>query len=198
MTTLLVTGFGPFPGAPYNPTGPLKSSTEGASRKTSSRGRQSRDARHRPCDGCLSAKSSSFAQGPSAFAKAASGALSDEQIDAIVGGLRSRGTSVGSTGDLNPPPYATSASGDLTRGGDAFATFWSKCHGDDGHGGPGASSIVDPAYLSLVSDQSLRTTVIAGRPDLGAPDWRGNVPGRPMSDQEVSDVVAWLAAGRMP
>jgi hypothetical protein len=49
-----------------------------------------------------------------------------------------------------------------------------------------------------VSDQSLRTTVIAGRPDLGAPDWRGNVTGRPMTPQEVSDVVAWLAARRMP
>ena len=23
MTTILVTGFGPFPGAPFNPTGPL-------------------------------------------------------------------------------------------------------------------------------------------------------------------------------
>jgi len=49
-----------------------------------------------------------------------------------------------------------------------------------------------------VSDQGLRTTVIAGRADLGAPDWRGNVPGRPMSSDEVSDVVAWLAARRPP
>ena len=32
----------------------------------------------------------------------------------------------------------------------------------------------------------------------GAPDWRGYVPGRPMSDQEVSDVVAWLASQRVP
>jgi hypothetical protein len=55
---------------------------------------------------------------------------------------------------------------------------------------------VDGSYLSLVSDQGLRTTVIAGRPDLGAPDWRGNVPGHPMSPGEVSDVVAWLAAKR--
>jgi hypothetical protein len=47
-----------------------------------------------------------------------------------------------------------------------------------------------------VSNQSLRTTVIVGRPELGAPDWRGNVPGRPMSDEEVSDVVAWLVAQR--
>jgi membrane fusion protein (multidrug efflux system) len=38
---------------------------------------------------------------------------------------------------------------------------------------------------------------IAGRPELGAPDWRGNVPGKPMSDQEVTDVVAWLASRRV-
>jgi cytochrome c oxidase cbb3-type subunit 3 len=47
-----------------------------------------------------------------------------------------------------------------------------------------------------VSDQGLRTIVITGRPELGAPDWRGNAPGKPMSDQEVTDVVAWLASQR--
>jgi hypothetical protein len=36
-----------------------------------------------------------------------------------------------------------------------------------------------------------------GRRELGAPDWRGNVPGKPMSDQEVTDVVAWLASRRV-
>ena len=59
-----------------------------------------------------------------------------------------------------------------------------------------ASSIVDGSYLALVSDQNLRTTVIAGRPEMGAPDWRGDVPGKPMSPEDVSDVVAWLAAQR--
>jgi cytochrome c oxidase cbb3-type subunit 3/ubiquinol-cytochrome c reductase cytochrome c subunit len=48
----------------------------------------------------------------------------------------------------------------------------------------------------LVSDQGLRTVLIAGRPELNAPDWRGNVPGKPMSEQEVTDVVAWLASKR--
>jgi hypothetical protein len=55
---------------------------------------------------------------------------------------------------------------------------------------------VDESFLNLVSDQYLRTIVIVGRPELGAPDWRGNVPGKPMSQQEVSDVVAWLSAQR--
>jgi cytochrome c oxidase cbb3-type subunit III len=35
-------------------------------------------------------------------------------------------------------------------------------------------------------------------PALGAPDWRGDVPGRPLSDADVTDVVAWLAAQRSP
>jgi hypothetical protein len=32
--------------------------------------------------------------------------------------------------------------------------------------------------------------VIAGRPDLGMPDWRGYVAGQPLAPQQVSDVVA--------
>jgi cytochrome c oxidase cbb3-type subunit 3/ubiquinol-cytochrome c reductase cytochrome c subunit len=39
--------------------------------------------------------------------------------------------------------------------------------------------------------------VITGRPELGAPDWRANASGRPMSNQEVTDVVAWLASRRV-
>ena len=43
----------------------------------------------------------------------------------------------------------------------------------------------------------IRTTVIAGRPDLGHPDWRGYVPGHPLTDSDVSDVTAWLLAQRL-
>ena len=55
---------------------------------------------------------------------------------------------------------------------------------------------MDKAYLSLITDQGLRTIVITGRPDFNAPDWRNNVAGHPMSDQEITDVVAWLASQR--
>jgi cytochrome c oxidase cbb3-type subunit 3/ubiquinol-cytochrome c reductase cytochrome c subunit len=48
-----------------------------------------------------------------------------------------------------------------------------------------------------VSDQDLRTNVIVGRPELGAPDWRNDLPDKPMSDQEISDVVSWLADKRL-
>jgi cytochrome c oxidase cbb3-type subunit 3/ubiquinol-cytochrome c reductase cytochrome c subunit len=55
---------------------------------------------------------------------------------------------------------------------------------------------VDGSFLGLVSDQGLRTTIIAGRPDIGQPDWKSDVSGRPLTAQDVSDVVAWLAAQR--
>jgi cytochrome c oxidase cbb3-type subunit 3/ubiquinol-cytochrome c reductase cytochrome c subunit len=56
--------------------------------------------------------------------------------------------------------------------------------------------VINPAYLALVSDQALRTAIIVGRSDLGMPDWRANISGRPMSPQEISDVVAWLVSHR--
>jgi cytochrome c oxidase cbb3-type subunit III len=130
-----------------------------------------------------------------AFAQSAGGMLTDKQIDALVSGIRSWAPS----GDLRgarPPPYTTKTAGDAQRGAAVYQTFCSRCHGHDGTGGNSASSIVDSSYLALVSDQYLRTAVIAGRPELGAPDWRENAPGRPMSDQEITDVVAWLASRR--
>ena len=131
------------------------------------------------------------------FAQRSGGMLTDDQINAIVDGIRSRWAKPDALGGADAPPYATQAPGDSTRGAAAFAIYCSSCHGVDGHGGKRASSIVDSSYLALVSDQSLRTTVIVGRPEIGAPDWRGDVPGRPMSLEDVSNVVAWLVAQRL-
>jgi len=101
------------------------------------------------------------------------------------------------------PPYRqqddlenSAGPGDPQRGAIVYSTYCNRCHGPDGRGGKESGSIVDPNYLRLVSDQSLRTTVIIGRQDRGKPDCRTNAPGHPMSAQEVSDVVAWLAAQR--
>jgi cytochrome c oxidase cbb3-type subunit 3 len=131
-----------------------------------------------------------------AFAQSAGGMLTDKQIDAIVSGIRSHWAKPDVLRDVSPPPYRAQAPGDPAHGAAAYATYCSSCHGAEGRGGKKASSIVDGSYLALVSDQDLRTNVIIGRPELGAPDWRGDVPGKPMSGQEISDVVAWLAAQR--
>ncbi len=129
------------------------------------------------------------------FAQSEGGMLIDIQINALVRGIRSWARPE-ALRDTNLPPYSAEPPGNPVRGANVFATFCSACHGPNGEGTKKASSIVDGTYLALVSDQELRTIVIAGRPELGAPDWRRNVPGRPMSAQEISDVVAWLAAQR--
>jgi cytochrome c oxidase cbb3-type subunit III len=131
-----------------------------------------------------------------AFAKQSGGMMTDDQIDVIVSGIRTRWAKPDALRDANAPPYAAQGSGDAKRGADVYRTYCSSCHGADGHGGKPASSIVDGSYLALVSDQYLRTTVIVGRREWGAPDWRGDVAGKPMSPGDVSDVVAWIVAQR--
>ena len=131
-----------------------------------------------------------------AFAQRSGGMLADSQIDVIVRGIRTRWAKPDALRDVNVPPYAAQCPGDPTRGAGVYSNYCSSCHGADGHGSKRASSIVDGSYLALVSDQYLRTIVIAGRCEWGAPDWRGDVPGRPMSPEDVSDVVAWLVSQR--
>ena len=97
---------------------------------------------------------------------------------------------------MTPPPYAAKLPGNPQQGEAVYSSYCASCHGTSGNGGPKAGSVTNPAYLSLISDQGLRTIVITGRPDFNAPDWRNNVPGHPMTDQEISDVVAWLASQR--
>jgi mono/diheme cytochrome c family protein len=131
-----------------------------------------------------------------AFAQSSGGMLTDQQIDTIISGIRTRWAKPEVLNGETPPPYASDAPSDPARGAMVYETYCSSCHGPNGRGGEHASSIVDPSYLALVSDQGLRTTVIAGRRDLGSPDWRSNVPGKPMTNEDVSDVVAWLGAQR--
>ena len=131
-----------------------------------------------------------------AFAQRAGGMLTEQQIDVITGGIFSRWARKQILDGANPPSYAAKAAGNVSHGKLAFGTYCASCHGPGGGGTPKGSAITNDSFLALVSDQALRTIVITGRPELGAPDWRGNVPGRPMADQEVTDVVAWLASRR--
>ncbi|MDD5198236.1 MAG: c-type cytochrome [Terrimicrobiaceae bacterium] len=125
-----------------------------------------------------------------AFVESKGGSLTAAQIDLLVDFILKNKKPI--EGPL--PPYAAPL-GNAATGQVAFATFCASCHGGTGAGAK-AGSIVDPDYLGLVTDQYLRTIVIAGRPELGCPDFRSRVPGRAMTDQDISDVVAWLASNR--
>jgi hypothetical protein len=60
--------------------------------------------------------------------------------------------------------------------------------------------INDPAFLSLVSNQALRRYIIAGRPDLGMPNFAGKAGRppdfRPLDSDQVDALVALLALWR--
>ena len=131
------------------------------------------------------------------FAQSAGGMLTNQQVDGIITGMRSRWSLPGILNGVNPPAYAAKSPGNAQQGEVVYGTYCASCHGTQGQGGKKGSAITNDSYLALVSDQGLRTIVIAGRPELGAPDWRGNGSGKAMSDEEITDVVAWLASHRV-
>jgi len=105
-----------------------------------------------------------------AFAKSAGGMLTDQQVGILAEEMQKRWAKPAEFGNVALPAY-DGAPGDATRGEAAYRTFCASCHGPEGKGVIGKGGpVVDPAYLAQVSDQALRLAVIAGRPDLGAPD----------------------------
>jgi cytochrome c oxidase cbb3-type subunit 3/ubiquinol-cytochrome c reductase cytochrome c subunit len=137
------------------------------------------------------------------FSKKAGGVLTDPQIAVLAQGIVSSWGRPSAPSGLNPLPYASNLRGDMMQGRNTFIAFCSRCHGTDAEGAVAGAmhtgSLVEPAYLSLISDQGLRSLIVAGQPDQGMPGSTSDLPGdgaRPMTDQEVTDVVAWLASHR--
>jgi cytochrome c oxidase cbb3-type subunit III len=120
-----------------------------------------------------------------AFGEPAGGFLTSLQVDLLVAGMRARWDHK-DRGTADMPLYSSSTVGNVEHGQDIFRASCSSCHQQ------GQQKITGASYLSLVSDQSLRSIVIAGRPDLGHPDWNQVRHGQPLTDQDVSDVIAYL------
>jgi mono/diheme cytochrome c family protein len=126
------------------------------------------------------------------------GLLTGAQIDVLVAGMRknwsqsavSNNQNSDRTEILGRPAYLQSEPGDIGRGQQLYATACSSCHR------PSNQQITNPAYLALVSDQNLRSIVIAGRPDIGQPGWRTEGSSSPLSDQNVTDIVTYLGSLR--
>jgi mono/diheme cytochrome c family protein len=129
-----------------------------------------------------------------AFAVSSGGMLTDDQISALVNGIRSNWGN-GARPVEGTPSYLSSSVGDAGHGARVFGDYCASCHGGGGTGGT-AGAIANPSFLALYNDQTLRTLIIAGRPDLGHPGWNdyANKPG--LDSARISDIVAWLAARR--
>jgi cytochrome c oxidase cbb3-type subunit 3/ubiquinol-cytochrome c reductase cytochrome c subunit len=109
------------------------------------------------------------------------------------------------------PPYlepsassSVSGAGNKERGALVFARACAACHGKHGQGIAQGSKTVrtinDPVFLTLMSNQVLRRYAITGRPDFDMLRYDKARPDdphfAPLTDQEVTDLVALLASWR--
>lgn len=134
------------------------------------------------------------------FSLASGGPLTDAQIDVLAQGMRNTWRRVAASADsVHPiPPYAAQTKPNLQHGSEVYARSCAHCHGAASQNPGPAGSVLDGTFLALISDQVLRTAVIAGRPDLGMPGWQNEISGKPLSDQDITDVVAWIGSHRAP
>jgi cytochrome c oxidase cbb3-type subunit 3/ubiquinol-cytochrome c reductase cytochrome c subunit len=139
-----------------------------------------------------------------AFGRGGGGLLTNQQVEDIVNGMMTHWGKADALKDTTAPAYGSGPNGNIAQGQVAFGVYCARCHGADGKGvadsnssaGAVHGSIVDATYLSLVSPQALRDVIVAGRPGDNMPDWRGDDAGKPMSDADVSNIVAWLESQR--
>jgi len=135
------------------------------------------------------------------------GRLTNEQIQEIISGMRANWMGT-------PPPYAAQSpaiinfkdtAGDPAKGLTTFNTWCAPCHGKNGVGAM-AGSPIDSSFLALASDQMIRATIVCGRPDVGMPDWQGNLNGTlvpqreglaPLSTTQIEDLMAWITSHRV-
>lgn len=131
-----------------------------------------------------------------AFGKKHGGFLTDEQVNILAYGIVQRWGQAHAAAGV--PAYTASLVGNADAGKQVFTSTCARCHQQGVRPDAKkhtAGSITDPDFLALISDQNLRSTIVAGKPDEGMPDWRA-VSNAPLSDQQITDVVAWLASLR--
>jgi len=129
-----------------------------------------------------------------AFAQSQGGMLTDAQVNALVDGMREKWSRPNAFAGATPPPYTETASGDPHRGELGYQAHCASCHEAS------REQITSPVYLALIGDQALRDIIVAGRPDIGQPDWRSDGPAgkaaTPLSAGDVDDIVSYLASLR--
>ncbi len=147
-----------------------------------------------------------------AWARSAGGMLTDQQINAIIAGMRKEWAKPNVFAGATPPPFLQNETGQSRAGqnqagqnqaGDVQhgqQVYQARCAGC--HQGAARQQLTSPVYLSLVSDQALRSIIIAGRPDIGQPDWQhdnaNGTAGQPLTGQNVTDIVTYLHSLRNP
>jgi mono/diheme cytochrome c family protein len=129
-----------------------------------------------------------------AFAKSNGGPLTDQQIETLIDGMESNWAKPIQAAAM--PSYdGAGFAGDVERGRKLFAKDCYACHAKGGVAG----ALNDASYLSLSSNQNLRTSIIVGRPDfpgIQMPDYRSLNMGHALSNQDIADLVSFLSSLR--
>ena len=135
------------------------------------------------------------------FAQSKGGMLTDAQVAALVDGMVRKWGRADALAGQTAPPYAPSERGNAAAGQQAFASSCATCHGVDGNGaklqdGSTTGSLLDSSYLALITDQGLRSMILAGQINGSPHNWHSYGP-HPMSDADITNIVAWLASHRV-
>jgi mono/diheme cytochrome c family protein len=131
------------------------------------------------------------------------GGLAKAEIVPVAGGITPKWGTPGQP-PKGVPSYREVTVGNKEKGAVVLARACAVCHGSNGQGiGQGSQArriLNDPVFLALTSNQALRRFAITGRPDLGMPAYAEARPGNPhfapLTDQEVTDLVALMASWR--
>ena len=122
--------------------------------------------------------------------------LSDNEVDALVGYIRSWSDSI-------PPKYSNiPVNGDAAHGKQLFLEHCAECHGESGKGGHGtgvtmsrprslpilAPALNNSGFLASASDEMIKQTLIKGR--KGTP--MGSYLKEGLSEQDIEDIVTFV------
>jgi cytochrome c oxidase cbb3-type subunit III len=133
-----------------------------------------------------------------AWAQSQGGPLSEKQIDVLVSGIKDDWAKPVDLHGTTLPVYSTDINaGDATRGKRLFVRACFACHGQ----GAPVGVITNATYLQLSSNQNLRTSIVVGRPDVPVkkmlmPNYMYLNAGHALTDQDVSDLVTYIASFR--
>ncbi len=117
--------------------------------------------------------------GTSMLGWAEEGGLTDDEINRLVGFIRSW-QAPGAPGDR-----VLARRGNPSFGRALYRSRCTGCHGINGRGGVGLN-LRSPSMLAIASDEFLRQTIVNGRPNTAMPSWKD------LDTEEVADLIAYL------
>jgi cytochrome c oxidase cbb3-type subunit III len=127
-----------------------------------------------------------------AFSLEQGGPMTDEQIKILMDGIEGWKEPPGL---VSLPPYSAPP-GNAAAGKPLYETYVTALRARNGDAMFGDNFMANAAFLGLSSDQHLRTLLTIGRPELGIPNYLEAIPDRPLGDQDLDDMVAWLISQR--